>query len=242
MYVALRVVLLYRLTIIQALQFLLTRPATQFTSPGSGMTVPSSPMSADEMEDGRYRPTGPGSPESRRSARKSLNTTPRGRRSASQLSMGGSVGKRSGTPAMEYMRWSERDVGSPYSPTPDRSFEHVGDDLGDDEDLDFELNEDEVGSDGGYEGLENVRACCDGRHTVGHHHTHHHPHEPVALQPPPRAPSRNTQHLTAVQDSSRPISPSGWSMRSRAGSTQSRDGRGLFARFGTIRSNKNSVK
>jgi hypothetical protein len=194
----------------------------------------------EDIEPGRYTPGFPGSPESRRSARKSLNTTPRGRRSASQLSVGGSVGKRSGTPAMEYLRWTERDAGSPYSPTAERSFEHIAGGMDDEEDLDFELNDDPE-EDAGFGGLENVRACCNGKHTVGHCPIHH-PHDPSDLEPPSRAPSRNQgRHLTAVHEAPRPISPSGWSLRSRAGSTHSRDGLGLFARFGSRRGTKTPV-
>ncbi|KAG5219883.1 coiled-coil protein [Salix suchowensis] len=59
------------------------------------------------------------------------NTTPRGKRSRSQLSVGGSIGKRSGTPAAEYLRWNGPE--SPYSPT--KSFEHIG--AQDDEELDL---------------------------------------------------------------------------------------------------------
>jgi hypothetical protein len=181
-----------------------------------------------------------GSPESHRSrGRKSLNLTPRNRRSASQLSMGGSVGKRSGTPALEYLKWSEREPAAAYSPTPgERSFEHVPGNEDEDEDedeLDFELNDDGP-SDGEYEGLENVRACCDGKHTVGHSH-HHHGHDPSALEPPSRAPSRAQSRL----DAARPISPSGWSLRSHGGSTHSRDGLSLFKRFGSRRSAKTPV-
>ena len=188
------------------------------------------------------------SPQSQRSARRSMNTTPRGRRSASQLSFRGSIGKRAGTPAAEYLRWQD----APYSP--EKSFEHVQEGSGggaghpdeeededEDEELDFELNDASL-SDGGFEGLENVRACCDGKHTVGHSHQHPHHHDggaPVEQPSPTRAPSRSRgRFLNAAEDAARPISPSGWSLRSRTGSTHST---GLFARFGSMRSTKTSV-
>lgn len=156
------------------------------------------------------------------------NTTPRGQRSRSQLSVGGSLGKRSGTPAIEYLRWNGPE--SPYSPS--RSFVDVPGH--DDEDLDFELHGDSM-EEPGFEGLENVRACCDGKHTVGHHH-HHHPIENVP----------DHDGMPA-----RPVSPSAWSFRSRAGSTNSRDGGnsiftwgradGAKMRFGSRRSTKTPV-
>jgi hypothetical protein len=65
-------------------------------------------------------------------------------------------------PALEYLRWRNGPE-SPYSP--DKSLVNVPDH--DPEDLDFELYRDSH-FDECFEGLENVRACCDGRHTVGH--------------------------------------------------------------------------
>lgn len=178
------------------------------------------------------------SPQSQRSGRSTrraadnFNTTPKGKRSRSQLSAGGSIGKRSGTPAAEYLRWNGPE--SPYSPT--KSFVDVP---GDDEDLDFELHgrsEDE----NGFEGLENVRACCDGRHTVGHsgRHHHHHHHNGSGLDPNSAGPSE--------QD--RPVSPSAWSFRSSTNSHESGSA-ALFSwgrsdgklRFGSRRSAKTSV-
>jgi hypothetical protein len=61
------------------------------------------------------------------------------------------------------MRWTERET--PYGPS--KSYEHVGGE--DEEDLNFELHE-EAMSDDRFEGLENVRARRDGRHTVGGYH------------------------------------------------------------------------
>lgn len=147
------------------------------------------------------------------------------------------MGKRSGTPAAEYLRWSNLD--GPSSPT--KSFEHIP---GNDGELDFELHEDTL-SDEGFEGLENVRACCDGRHTVGRsgrieHHHHHHHHD----QPQPRERSRTRDQLLDPNphDISRPVSPA-WSFRSRAGSATShdREGTGFFSRFGSRRSTKTAL-
>lgn len=183
------------------------------------------------------------SPQSQRSVRSAQKTepwtsTPRGQRSRSQLSVGGSIGKRSGTPALEYLRWNAPD--SPYSPT--KSFVDVTE-RQDDEDLDFELHGDAL-FDEGFEGLENVRACCDGRHTVGHSHNHHH--NPQNQQPPTMVDHRKSKDLQLLDprhEVARPASPSAWSFRSRAGSTHSNEGGGgLFSlRFGSRRSAKNSV-
>ncbi|KAF5379179.1 hypothetical protein D9615_005980 [Tricholomella constricta] len=220
---------------LNALQYLLSRPAgMSITSPGNATVVPRSPISQEFTDDER-RPRQASSPQSQRSARSvqaadTWNTTPRGQRSRSQLSTRGSIGKRSGTPAAEYLRWNGPE--SPYSPT--RSFVDVA--HHDEEDLDFELHGDTM-SDDGYEGLENVRACCDGRHTVGHSGKHHHHHHNGDhLEPGNRDPGP-----------ARPVSPSAWSFRSRTGSAHSTDGGGIFSwgrgddgklRFGSKRSHK----
>lgn len=194
--------------------------------------MPTSPTSATNGEFGGVdRPPVTPSPQSQRSVRStrnenSWNTTPRGQ--PSQVSVTGSVGKRSGTPAAEYLRYGPE---SPYSPG--RSFEHVpsGPQEGD---LDFELHGQEM-SDDGFEGLENVRACCDGRHTVGHHHHHLHNHD---------QPENGDSHLDIQPPAPpRPSSPA-WSFRSRSGSTHSREGNGLFGgklRFGSRRSTKTTL-
>lgn len=89
------------------------------------------------------------------------NITPRGaRRSRSRVSMAGSVGKRSNIPAAEYLRWTEG-PGSPGSPR-SHGFELSQDTEADDEELDFEIHDSITSDREGYEGLENVRACCDG--------------------------------------------------------------------------------
>jgi len=227
-----------------ALKYLLARPTPPTAT--SGVQESPAPLSdyvTDDERQGLH--TSPQSQRSVRSVQKSeqWTSTPRGQRSRSQLSAGGSIGKRSGTPALEYLRWNGLE--SPYSPT--KSFVSVpGRD--DDEVLDFELHGDSL-SDDGFEGLENVRACCDGRHTVGHsnkHHHHHHHHHAQNQQPPTmvdRRKSKDHQLLEPRHEIARPASPSTWSFRSRAGSTHSNEGgSGLFSlRFGSRRSAKNSV-
>lgn len=202
------------------------------STPGQNdVTAPLSPMSESAELTDEDRHLVDTSPQSQRSGRSSrnggaFNTTPRGTtRSRSQLSVRGSVGKRSGTPAAEYLRWAAPE--SPYSPT--QSFERVMGNGQDEDDLEFELHAGSQ-SDDGFEGLENVRACCDGRHTVGHsgHHHHHH----------------NGDHL--LEAPLRPVSPA-WSLRSRTGSAHSHETGGLFSwgrgedgklRFGSRRSTK----
>ncbi|PPQ81667.1 hypothetical protein CVT26_013990 [Gymnopilus dilepis] len=241
-----------------ALKYLLTRPsAPTMTSPANNQILPQTP---DHTDHDRRPPLL--SPQSQRSTRSAVagepwNTTPRGQRSRSQLSVHGSVGKRSGTPAQEYLRWNAPE--SPFSP--DRSFVDVH--PHDPDELDFELHDDTL-SDEGFEGLENVRACCDGRHTVGHsgkhhHHHHHDQHQQHVQQRQQQGTltsrrSVDNQHLDVnphLQEQARPASPA-WSFRSRTGSTQSHEGGGggIFSwgrgedgklRFGSRRSTKTSV-
>ena len=235
----------------QALRYLLARPGA--IPPGADGGVPLSPMSiGSDLADERNQQVIMASPHSHRSGRSagtilssganSFNNTPKGQRGHSQVSLRSSVGKRSGTPAAEYLRWSEREA--PYSPS--KSYEHVGGE--DEEDSYFELHE-ETMSDGGFEGLENVRACCDGRHTVGGHH--HHPPTPGVPQSPPQLPQQlqpqekhqrqgtgRSDHLdTNPRDISRPVSPA-WSFRSRAGSTHSNKATSFFSKFGSRRGAK----
>ncbi|KAI0051353.1 hypothetical protein FA95DRAFT_1534854 [Auriscalpium vulgare] len=234
---------------LNALKYLLTRPPpVPVASPGNVANgrpalAPLSPNpGVPGLPEDEPRQAGLlASPQSYRSGRsmqtgESWNITPRGQRSQSQLSVGGSIGKRSGTPAVEYLRWAGPE--GPYSPT--KSFEHVPGG-GEEDDLEFELHDDSL-SENGFEGLENVRACCDGRHTVGehpHHHHHHHQHD-APQQQKRREPSqtRDKQLLDArAADPPRPSSPA-WSFRSRAGSATSHDG-GFFSgklRFGSRRS------
>ncbi|KAJ7599498.1 meiotic cell cortex C-terminal pleckstrin homology-domain-containing protein, partial [Mycena floridula] len=219
---------------LNALKYLLSRPNP--ASPGNIPRVPESPLSGTEFEEGSprryqdantkgYDDTSPQSQRSRRST-KGEHTIPRGQRSRSQLSFRGSVGKRS-SPAAEYLRWNGV-PDSPYSPT--RSFMELQSQNGDgfvelqgrggDEDLDFELHDEE--GEEGLEGLENVRACCDRKHTVGHHHHHG---GPGSIGPGTGNDSRPA----------RPVSPGAWSFRSRTGSHTSHDGGGKW-RFGSRRS------
>ncbi|KAL0069266.1 hypothetical protein AAF712_003630 [Marasmius tenuissimus] len=222
---------------LNSLKYLLARPNPTMPSPGNAAHVPESPISDQEFEDDQHLAVN-SSPQSQRSSRSvrrdmSWNATPRGKRSRSQLSVNrGSIGRRAGTPAAEYLRWN-----GPESPlSPSRSFVDVpANDDDDEENLDFELHGDSM-SDEGFEGLENVRACCDGKHTVGRsgkHHHHHHHHEGSG--------SQNGDHTGPL----RPVSPSAWSFRS---STPSHEGGGsLFPwgkgedgkfRFGSRRSTK----
>ncbi|KIY48797.1 hypothetical protein FISHEDRAFT_73308 [Fistulina hepatica ATCC 64428] len=233
---------------LNALNYLLSRPSpvNMTGREGDTTTGPQSPKSVLSGTDDDHRPDLQMSPQSQRSGRSlqagTWNTTPRGQRSRSQLSMRGSVGKRSGTPAAEYLRWNGPDSrwngpDSPYSPTKSLSFEgpsfmepnsFIDVPNPDDEDLDFELHGDSL-SENGFEGLENVRACCDGRHTVGHSakgHQHHHPNPFHSHHdhddPAPSAIATISQRLEAPSDTVRPSSPSAWSFRSRSGSTVSR--------------------
>lgn len=220
---------------LNALKYLLARPSPPITPSVSQNenAAAMSPMSQSaELTDDDHRHLIDTSPKSQRSVHSSqnggtFNTTPRGSRSRSQMSVRGSVGKRSGTPAAEYLRWAAPE--SPYSPA--KSFERVMGHGHDEDDLEFELHG-QSQSDDGFEGLENVRACCDGRHTVGHSGHHHHTH--------------NGDHLLEVGAPARPVSPA-WSLRSRTGSTHSHDAGGLFSwgrgddgklRFGSRRSTK----
>ncbi|KAF9269698.1 hypothetical protein L218DRAFT_890468 [Marasmius fiardii PR-910] len=223
---------------LNSLKYLLSRPTpTQATSPTNVTNIPESPISDQEFDDDHLAVnSSPQSQRSSRSARKDMswNTTPRGKRSRSQLSVGrGSIGRRAGTPAAEYLRWN-----GPESPlSPSKSFVDVPANDDEDENLDFELHGDSL-SDEGFEGLENVRACCDGRHTVGrsgkiHHHHHHHHQEGSG--------SQNGDHTGPL----RPVSPGAWSFRSSTNSHEG--GGGLFPwgrgedgklRFGSRRSNK----
>lgn len=88
------------------------------------------------------------------------NITPRAHHAPSTpLSQVGSTRKRPGTPAAEYMRWG---TDTPVSPS--RDFEHVAIQPGE-ADFDFEIHDDLVKGDG-FDGLENVRTCCNGAHIV----------------------------------------------------------------------------
>lgn len=94
--------------------------------------------------------------------------------------------KRSGTPAAEYQHYIQ-EVGSPRSVRSYRPSSRLsmGGSLAADESLEIVDRREAIGQDGhGYEGLENVRACCNGEHDVGrlsvsrkqHSHNHQHNH------------------------------------------------------------------
>jgi hypothetical protein len=214
----------------QALNYLLARPST----------VALSPESANRSRFGTMTPSGPSGPadeirqqimSSPRSARttgsntyhEGWNTTPKAFRSQSQMSSVGSVGKRAGTPAAEYMRWSAPEAQSPTKST--RAYQQQPqDDSLDFENIDFDEHDDgfiPTEPEPGFEGLENVRACCDGAHDLGSltrnpgHRHHHHHHQP-----------RNLEVDRAI--SPRPASPA-FSFRSRASSRSHGDGGSLFS-------------
>ena len=91
----------------------------------------------------------------------------------------------------------------------------------DPEDLDFELHR-YSRFDEGFKGLDNVRACCDGRHTLDHSEQH------VTLN---NRRSADNQHPDPnnIHENLRPASPA-WSFRSRTRSKQSHEGVGIFSR------------
>src|SRR5258708_3978852 len=151
-----------------------------------------------------------------------------------------SVGRRAGTPATEYLRQHSEHQYRPYpdfqSPTHSarslqQRFEDALDNRDDEEfetvdhqfpnNGEFEMND---GSVEGFEGLENVRACCDGEHDLNDlsKNPNHHHHSTT------RPSSRLSSRQDAPPPSSRPVSPGAWSFRSRSGSQRS-DGASLFS-------------
>jgi hypothetical protein len=239
---------------VQALKYLLARPNTMNSPRGNALSAaPMSPTSGpSELPYDDGRPGLMSSPRSFRSGRSTqanadwTNST-RGQRSRSQISFGGSIGKRSGTPAAEYLRYG----GSEDPLTPTKSIDQgPGAGIEDGDDLEFELHNDSFSD--GFDGLENVRACCDGMHTVGgHHHHHHHHHPPQQPKQPQPQPAQNGQsqrndhHLDTRPTDPRPTSPAfSFRSRSRAGSATSHDGGGFFSsrmRFGSKRSTKTAA-
>ena len=162
------------------------------------------------------------SPRSQRGG-ESWNSTPRAQRSLSRISVyPASIGKRAGTPAAEYLRWHGGEPGSPGS-----AYHLMPDNAAIDDNVDFHIHERDPEKDG-YDGLENVRACCDGAHDVGtlsgrRHHHHHHDHPVPPLPPFARSQTGTTRSSSRPplpdqqqqqQLPSRPVSPSGWSFRS----------------------------
>ncbi|KAJ7468058.1 meiotic cell cortex C-terminal pleckstrin homology-domain-containing protein [Mycena latifolia] len=189
---------------LNALAYLLAaRPHTSNHSPSNALQVAQGPMS-DVTDDDRWSvSTSPQSRPSTRSAERGdvWNTSPRREGSRLSPSAGGSLSKRSRT-SFEYPRWS-----GPESPSsPSKSLVDVP------EDLEFEFHgaamEENESDD-----FENVCTYCDGKHAVGHHH------------------HRLTENVSDEGIPARPVSSSGWSFHSGAGSTNSRD-RGSFFTWG----------
>jgi hypothetical protein len=152
------------------------------------------------------------------------NTTPKAFRTQSQVSSSGSVGKRHGTPAAEYMRWNPPEAQSPTKST--RAYQQQMQDDVDYEAVDYDQDDDgfvPVDADPGFEGMENVRACCDGAHDLGTlsrhagHRHHHHNH-----------PQSRTLEAADRPISPRPLSPA-FSFRSRASSRSHGDGGSMFS-------------
>ncbi|KAI9441435.1 hypothetical protein H4582DRAFT_2206842 [Lactarius indigo] len=222
---------------LNALQYLLTRPGGMSamnglngTNQGPGPSTFSpigrhAELPAEDNQHEHHNPQLLASPKSFRSGRSlhasgdTWGTTSRGQRSTSQLSIGGSIGKRSGTPAAEYLRYPGPE--GPYSPT--KSFEQGG--VGEEE-LDFELHDESMSG----SRIRGVGKCSGLLRRITHND-------------PPSGRSRvRDGHLDAHADPPRPSSPA-WSFRSRSGSTTSHDG-GLFSgklRFGSRRSVKTST-
>ncbi|KAF8328184.1 uncharacterized protein EI90DRAFT_3065826 [Cantharellus anzutake] len=263
----------------RALSYLIDRPSAVLVStPAVGsMTpspIPARTMPSSHREDGTLKGKNEAmmaSPSSVRSAMSkgsmdSWNLTPRARAQAHLAPQ--SISRRTATPATEYLRQYSEPQYRPYPDlhSPTRStrslqqrFEDALDNR-DDEEFetiehqfpntgDFEIN-DEPGE--GFEGLENVRACCDGEHDLNDlskgPNPHHHHHHQAAVRPSSRLSSRPD-----IPPTSRPVSPSAWSFRSRSGSQRS-DGASLFSwggggdgagkhslRFGSRRSAKSSA-
>ncbi|KZV93038.1 hypothetical protein EXIGLDRAFT_646596 [Exidia glandulosa HHB12029] len=221
-----------------ALKYLLARPNPgALPGPGIGAPATHAPSSPSTPHHMRVMDANTfASPQSARSARSAHsgqsdgwnNITPKGFAQRSQTS----VGKRTGTPALEYLRWAERAT----SPTPE-PYEYIHG-PGNGEDLDFEIN-DSGDMDDAYEGLDNVRACCDGMHDLGtlskaggkHHHHHHHHHHAQAT-------SGGGQDLPP--STSRPVSPTAWSMRSRGSQHSQGEGSNLFPWGGRDQDGKRS--
>ncbi|ORX39731.1 hypothetical protein BD324DRAFT_606985 [Kockovaella imperatae] len=159
-------------------------------------------LAADEQGRLTYTPTIPKSPMSMRSLHSvnSFTMTPKAYpRPPSALSAraASAMEKRSGTPAFEYYRRHEVPAtihgGHRYKGT------YKGAPFM--EDFDVITAEDGDDPDASFEGMDNVRACCDGRHTVGHHH---HPENESVTGPPERpAPRSVTPSLRAFSMRSR---------------------------------------
>lgn len=201
-----------------ALQFLLQKQSPEANNTLAETTVRNTSRPAlASIADEQGRLTMLKSPMSLRSfssERHSLsNITPKANRSHSTMShyprSASTMGKRAGTAAHEYMRRHEL----PQSFHGGHRYKgpYKGARIVDDE-FDVVSREDGEDMDISFEGLENVRACCDGKHLVGQHY-HHHDHPNV-----PRTPAR------AETPSLR-----GWSIRSGRASNVLSDGESIFS-------------
>lgn len=217
---------------------MLARPSTVTLSPESANRTQYGPMASSSTPNGpaeEIRQQIMASPRSVRTAGSTSyndgwnsNTTPKAFRNPSQTPSSQSVGKRAGTPAAEYMRWNS-EAQSPTKST--RAYQQQSHDETSFDHMDYDQDDDGFIpiDDPGFEGLENVRACCDGAHDLGslsrhpgqrhHHHHHHH-------QQQQQAPTRNLDVDRPI--SPRPSSPA-FSFRSRASSRSHGDGGSLFS-------------
>ncbi|KAG8756574.1 hypothetical protein FRC14_002931 [Serendipita sp. 396] len=186
-----------------ALNYLLSRPSPNQPALNTVDTQPPSNLQQQMTQPNEEVQRMQYSPRSQRSGQSAVTVDsysavqPRPPRSISRMSNPyGSVSKRGGTAAAEFMRWND----APASPS------KVEDRI---PDGDFHVHDD---TDAAYDGLENVRACCDGKHEVGsrHHHHHHQQHS----QQPSAQPSRSNMRAATDAIPDRPGSPSGWSFRS----------------------------
>ncbi|KZT62434.1 hypothetical protein CALCODRAFT_505507 [Calocera cornea HHB12733] len=234
---------------INALRYLIARPQdvpVTSAEPGNDTSITAGPINSTPIKSSTLA-----SPRSTRSYRSlsnnagvnehgwniTPNVTPRAKRSHSQLSTG-SASKRPGTPAAEYLRLSEspQKPGTPFVVNPEVYHDHDYEDLNDVDET-FEMA-DEGNADEGYEGLENVRACCDGKHDVGtlvshppHMHDYHHNrlfqsrNNGHAHMPPPSQAAPRLVPPPPPEMPERPSSPSAWSFRSKG---SNRSGSGLF--------------
>ncbi|KAG8800948.1 hypothetical protein FRC16_001627 [Serendipita sp. 398] len=186
-----------------ALNYLLSRPSPNQPALNTVDTQPPPNLQQQMTQPNEEVQRMQYSPRSQRSGQSAVTVDsysavqPRPPRSISRMSNPyGSVSKRGGTAAAEFMRWND----APASPS------KVEDRI---PDGDFHVHDD---TDAAYDGLENVRACCDGKHEVGsrHHHHHHQQHS----QQPSAQPSRSNMRAATDAIPDRPGSPSGWSFRS----------------------------
>ncbi|KAG8832152.1 hypothetical protein FRC17_001904 [Serendipita sp. 399] len=141
-----------------ALNYLLARPspntlaAHSADAPASSNLQRQTTQQNDDVQRMQYSPRSPRSGQSALTVDSYGAAQPRPPRSISRMSNPyGSVSKRTGTAAAEFMRWNGD---APASPS-------KVDDRVNPPDGDFHIHDD---NDVAYDGLENVRACCDGKH------------------------------------------------------------------------------